>query len=147
MTVYNAAWVLPIADPPIADGWVSVEGGRVAGVGAGRRGDAVDLGRVVVLPALVNAHTHLELSYLRGQVPPAGRVSSDQYQARDPLGMAHGIFDRYRASLRNPQEWKALQAQFVGNRFEILNECIEAQIGDFPVRQATAALVVAYELR
>ena len=73
VTVYNAAWVLPIAAPPIADGWVSVESGRIAGVGAGRRTDAVDLGRVVVLPALVNAHTHLELSYLRGQVPPASR--------------------------------------------------------------------------
>ena len=71
MIVYTADWILPIAQTPIAHGWVAVEGERVVEVGSGQRRDAVDLGRVAVLPALVNAHTHLELSYLRGAVPPA----------------------------------------------------------------------------
>jgi aminodeoxyfutalosine deaminase len=70
MTVYRARWVLPIAAPPIDEGWVAVDGGRVAAVGAGPvqsgLGAEVDLGRVALLPALVNAHTHLELSYLAG---------------------------------------------------------------------------------
>ena len=70
MTTYTADWILPIADEPIAGGFVAVADGRIAGVGRGRRADARDLGRVAVMPALVNAHTHLELSYLHRRVPP-----------------------------------------------------------------------------
>jgi cytosine/adenosine deaminase-related metal-dependent hydrolase len=77
---YRAAWVLPICSPPIRDGWVTIDGGRVAGVGriedlrrAAAHGVADrDLGAVAILPGLVNAHTHLELSYLAGEVAPAG---------------------------------------------------------------------------
>jgi cytosine/adenosine deaminase-related metal-dependent hydrolase len=71
---YRAPWVLPIAARPVRNGRVLVEKGRVVAVGpAEAPGDAYDLGRVAVLPGLVNAHTHLELSYLRDRVP----VSSD----------------------------------------------------------------------
>ena len=74
---YRARWVLPITSPPIPYGWVDVEDGVIAGVGGApggphrRRFREVDLGRVAVLPGLVNAHTHLELSVHRGAVPPA----------------------------------------------------------------------------
>jgi cytosine/adenosine deaminase-related metal-dependent hydrolase len=70
---YSADWILPIADAVIRDGWVAVEDGRIAGFGAGTVDDVVDLGRVAILPALVNAHTHLELSYLHEGVPPSDR--------------------------------------------------------------------------
>src|SRR5688572_28100892 len=73
MTAYRADWVLPIEAPPIREGWVVVEHGRIAAVGSGAKASATDLGRAVILPALVNAHTHLELSYLRDVVPPAAR--------------------------------------------------------------------------
>ena len=73
MTVYRADWILPVTNDPMADGWVAIEHGWIAGVGAGGGPDAIDLGQVVILPALVNAHTHLELSYLRRVVPPADR--------------------------------------------------------------------------
>jgi cytosine/adenosine deaminase-related metal-dependent hydrolase len=53
---------------PIHRGSITIENGRIAGVDGRAPADAIDLGRVAVLPALVNAHTHLELSYLRGKV-------------------------------------------------------------------------------
>ena len=77
MIRYHAAWILPIGEPPIRDGWLAVDRGRVVALGsAGRRvlddgAREVDLGEVAILPGLVNAHTHLELSYLRDEVPPA----------------------------------------------------------------------------
>lgn len=74
--VLQARWVLPIAQPPIPDGWVAVEDGLILAVG-----DAATLPTGVapslrfrdhaILPGLVNAHTHLELSWMRNQVPPA----------------------------------------------------------------------------
>ena len=70
-TKYAAQWIVPVADDPIQGGWVSVDGGRIGATGHGPAADAVDLGPAVILPALVTAHTHLELSYLRGVVPPA----------------------------------------------------------------------------
>lgn len=75
MVRYTADWILPITDAPIRRGWVAIEGGRIAAVGVESPADAVDLGRAAILPALVNVHTHLELSYLRGRVPAASRFT------------------------------------------------------------------------
>jgi cytosine/adenosine deaminase-related metal-dependent hydrolase len=80
MQVYRASWVLPINGPPIRDGWVAIGGGLVAGAGGlmdtphtvGRgAAERIDLGEAVIMPALANAHTHLELSWLRGRTRPA----------------------------------------------------------------------------
>ena len=70
--VHRASWVLPIDAPPIRDGWVEVDDGRIVAVGAADREPraASREPRVAILPALVNAHTHLELSWMRGRVPP-----------------------------------------------------------------------------
>jgi len=71
---YRARWLVPICEPPIRDGWLAIDRGRIVATGRPAPGDTqheVDLGEVAVLPGLVNAHTHLELSYLRDQVSPA----------------------------------------------------------------------------
>ena len=64
------------------NGWVAIDHDRIAAAGrAGAtlplRDDAplVDLGAYALVPALVNAHVHLELSWLRGQVPRAERFT------------------------------------------------------------------------
>jgi 5-methylthioadenosine/S-adenosylhomocysteine deaminase len=67
---WHARWVVPVATPPIADGTVIAEDGRIVWVGerrhapAGGRDD--DLGDAILTPGLVNAHTHLDLTVLRG---------------------------------------------------------------------------------
>lgn len=79
MIVHRAAWVLPVIAPPVRDGWVGVEDGRIAAFGSGPAPDGSTPGTdrfpdrraVAILPALVNAHTHLEFSYARGLVPPS----------------------------------------------------------------------------
>lgn len=73
--IYRAPWILPISRPPIRDGWVVVQDGVILGVGGSA--DTAPIGAETVhvdgaiMPGLVNAHTHLELSWMRGQVPPA----------------------------------------------------------------------------
>jgi len=71
---YRAAWLLPISQPPIRDAWLRTDRGRIVAFGHTRPGDftapdEIDLGEVAVLPGLVNAHTHLELSWMRGRIP------------------------------------------------------------------------------
>lgn len=73
MMRYRAAWVLPIVTPPLKDGWVAIESDRIVAVGDDPVGDGIDLGSVAILPGLVNAHTHFELSYLRGRIAEATR--------------------------------------------------------------------------
>jgi aminodeoxyfutalosine deaminase len=70
MIRYRAAWVLPIAQAPIPGGVVSVERDLIAAVGEFDGGAVEDLGSVAILAGLVNAHTHLELSWMRGRVAP-----------------------------------------------------------------------------
>jgi aminodeoxyfutalosine deaminase len=62
----RARWVLPIDRPPIEGGYVSVAEGRITEIGATAPAvsNVEDLGDVVLLPGLVNAHTHLEFSDL-----------------------------------------------------------------------------------
>lgn len=106
MTRYRAAWVVPVAGRPMRDAWVAVERGRIVAIG--RDHDSAtpetDLGEVALLPGLVNAHTHLELSYLREQVPPAEAfvawirgVMAARRQRPDPL--AAEILDGVRAGI------------------------------------------------
>jgi cytosine/adenosine deaminase-related metal-dependent hydrolase len=66
-TTYHARWVLPITEPAIENGSVSVENGRISYVGPRREeGQSIDLHDAILMPGLVNVHCHLELTAMRG---------------------------------------------------------------------------------
>lgn len=66
--VYQARWILPVTSSPIENGRFVVKDGCI--VTAEKAGapdsSAIDLGDAVVLPGLVNAHTHLMLTGCHG---------------------------------------------------------------------------------
>jgi 5-methylthioadenosine/S-adenosylhomocysteine deaminase len=65
--VLSADWVLPIEGPPIENGAVAIEGGRVAAVGsADELGTGTRYDDAVILPGFVNAHSHLEYAVYAG---------------------------------------------------------------------------------
>ncbi|MFM8414325.1 MAG: amidohydrolase family protein [Planctomycetota bacterium] len=69
-------WLLPSAAPPVERAWLRIERGVVIGFGGGvpehPGGDTIDLGDAIVMPGLVNAHTHLEFSDLAKPLDAAG---------------------------------------------------------------------------
>lgn len=78
MIIRRAPWLLPVSSPPIADGGIAVQAGIIAAVGPFREvlrswpgAQVVDHPDCVLLPSLINAHAHLELSHLSqlGQQP------------------------------------------------------------------------------
>jgi len=71
-TIYSARWVVPVSAAPIENGAVAVEGQRIAGVGPAPEivetfpdSKIEQLGEAIILPGLVNTHTHLELTAMR----------------------------------------------------------------------------------
>ncbi|MFQ5804074.1 MAG: amidohydrolase family protein [Candidatus Methylomirabilales bacterium] len=77
MLILTGRYLLPVSQPAIRDGALLIKGSRIRAVGprtllqkehpgVARR----DLGEAILLPGLVNVHTHLELSTLREQVHP-----------------------------------------------------------------------------
>ncbi len=68
---YRAAWVFPLDGDPIRNGTVEIDAtGRIAAVHGKADPRATDLGRVAILPGLVNAHTHLEFSDVESPLGP-----------------------------------------------------------------------------
>jgi cytosine/adenosine deaminase-related metal-dependent hydrolase len=74
-SVLRARWVLPITGPPIPGGWVEIgDDDRIRAVGSGPRRRRRPRRRRL-LPGLVNAHTHLELSWMAGRVPASASMN------------------------------------------------------------------------
>jgi cytosine/adenosine deaminase-related metal-dependent hydrolase len=69
MQIYAASYLIPVATPPIAGGAIVTDNGRIVELGtlAELRGrysvPVTDFPGCVIMPGLVNAHTHLELTH------------------------------------------------------------------------------------
>jgi cytosine/adenosine deaminase-related metal-dependent hydrolase len=104
--VFAARFVLPVSRPPVHDGAVAVDDGRIVACGprdevlaaAGRDAPVRELGAAAVLPGLVNAHCHVELSWMGRDRPPG-----DDY-----VGWLRGVLER-RAAARPTETRRAAQ--------------------------------------
>ena len=73
----RARIVLPVNQPPIENGGVAISGNRITWVGswqeraASVHSEIQDLGEVILMPGLVNAHCHLDYTGMSGQIPPS----------------------------------------------------------------------------
>ncbi|MDP2400794.1 MAG: amidohydrolase family protein, partial [Actinomycetota bacterium] len=72
----TASWVLPIRSDPIRHGAVLIHGSRIAEIGPADELLArhpnephKEFGGCTLLPGLVNAHTHLAMTCLKGLIP------------------------------------------------------------------------------
>ena len=104
---WKARWLFTGAKPPIENGWMTVgPDGVVEEIGAGspkttNESHVRDLGNVAIIPALVNAHTHLEFSNLKQPVPQNAdsfadwiravlahrSTSDDAHHSKDPIAL------------------------------------------------------------
>ena len=81
MIAYRCRALIGMTGPPIENGAFVVDGNRFAQAGPAKDilpsfpGKVVDLGDVVALPGLINAHCHLEYTLMRGAIMPSRSFS------------------------------------------------------------------------
>jgi 5-methylthioadenosine/S-adenosylhomocysteine deaminase len=101
MMVIEADWVCPATSPPIHNGWLAVDGNRIAVVGTGnipRNAQRLSYPGCAILPGFVNAHAHLELTLFHGLL---GNLSFTDWIARlVRMKYQRGTRDALRASAR-----------------------------------------------
>jgi cytosine/adenosine deaminase-related metal-dependent hydrolase len=74
--ILRARTILPVSQPPIENGAVAISGNKIRAVGpwTDLKPEAdektLDLGDVILLPGLVNAHCHLDYTDMAGELPP-----------------------------------------------------------------------------
>ena len=67
MRIFEADWVCPVSSPSVRNGQLFVDGGVISNATASVSShDAIRFPGCAIIPGFVNAHTHLELTILRG---------------------------------------------------------------------------------
>ena len=101
-SVFSADWVLPIDGEPIEEGAVAWEEGTITAVGTQTElGEGERFEGAAIVPALVNAHSHLEYAVYAGfgdgqpfgpwlatHIERKGRIGWDDFLAIARLGAA-----------------------------------------------------------
>ena len=77
--ILRARMVLPVSQPPIENGAVVISGNRIREVGtwpdlSSSDKTVFDLGDVILLPGLINAHCHLDYTDMSGDAAAAKNV-------------------------------------------------------------------------
>ena len=123
---------------------MEIDAGRIVAVGGSRSGDLVqerDLGHAVVLPGLVNAHTHLELSHLHGQIPPAPTFVD---WARAVVGARRAAADRYQVEILAAVQRGIDEAERSGT--VLIGDISNTLVTFAPLASSALAAVIFYEL-
>lgn len=74
--ILRARMLAPVSRPPLENGALAIEQDRIVALGRwphlrrGCNGPVTDLGEVLLLPGLVNAHCHLDYTHMAGLFPP-----------------------------------------------------------------------------
>ena len=103
--ILRARTILPVSHPPIENGAAQIIGNRLRAVGPwpdfkSEGGEEIhDLGEVVLLPGLVNAHCHLDYTDMAGELPPP-RTFTDWIPLITAAKTAWGYSDYARSWLR-----------------------------------------------
>ena len=68
LKIYRAKWILPIHGSPIENGEIVIEGERIleTRTATSETSNVRDFGEAVLMPGLVNVHTHLDYTVMRG---------------------------------------------------------------------------------
>ena len=107
--ILRAKAVLPVTAPAIADGAVFVVGHQIRAIAPWRdlrprpREKVWDLGEVLLLPGLVNAHCHLDYTDMAGALPPP-KTFTDWIASITAAKTAWGYSDYARSWLRGAHQ-------------------------------------------
>ena len=93
-TAFVGATIMPVADAPIDNGVLVIDGGKIVAIGAGvrvpRNAEVVDVAGKVIVPGFVDTHSHI------GEPAGADRSSPIQPEARvlDSINVRDAGFKR-----------------------------------------------------
>ncbi len=97
LVIHRARWIIPIEGDPVSNGAVVIFHGKIVDFGTSDDmqsrylGTSVDHGDAVIIPGLVNAHCHLELSPLKWRLSPGRDMVAwikSLIQARDQIELS-----------------------------------------------------------